>query len=127
MVVIRIKDNDTNQIPKKISNDNIKIATSIKLCKLIGNEIDEKIEKKIEFLISGKPGDNIKHDKTTDEYTIFGLQQSHRRSSYDMDRDRDIDLSYQRYKFRKSSYQESTYPKSSYPRSTYPKSSRRTL
>lgn len=106
MVVIRIKDNDTNQIPKKISDDNIKIVTTLKLCKLIGNEIDEKIEKKIEFIISAKPGDNIKYDKTTDEYTIFGLQQSHGRSY-------DIDTSYQRSKFMKSSYQRSTYQKSS--------------
>ena len=30
----------------KINNDNIKIMTNLKLCKLISNDIDEKIEKK---------------------------------------------------------------------------------
>jgi hypothetical protein len=107
MVVIRIKANDDTNIPKKISGDNIKIVTNLKLCKLTGNEIDEKTEKKIEFLISAKPGKNIKYNEKTDEYTIFGLQQSHMQSSSDMD------LSYQRYKFTKSSYQRSMCQKSS--------------
>ena len=81
MVVIRIKDNDDNQIPKKISTDNIKIMTNLKLCKLISADIDEKIEKKIEFLIASKPENNIEYNNTNDEYTIFGLQQ-HSQSSY---------------------------------------------
>lgn len=80
MVVIRIKDNDNNQIPKKISDDNIKIVTNLKLCKLISNDIDEKIEKKIEFLISSKPENNIEYNETNDEYTIFGLQQRNNNS-----------------------------------------------
>ncbi len=96
MVVIRIKDNDDNKIPKKISGGNIKIVTNLKSCKLAGNDIDEKIEKEIAFIISSKPGDNIEYNEANDEYTIFGLQQ-HSRSSSDMD------LSYKRYKFTKSS------------------------
>jgi hypothetical protein len=75
MVVIRIKENEYKQIPKKINDDDIKIMKNLKLCKLISSEIDEKIEKKIEFIISSKPGNNIEYDGTKDEYTIFGLQQ----------------------------------------------------
>ncbi len=75
MVVIRIKENDDNQIPKKINNDDIKIMKNLKLCKLISSDIDEKIEKKIEFIIASKPGNNIEYNNTNDEYTIFGLQQ----------------------------------------------------
>jgi hypothetical protein len=75
MVVIRIKENDDNQLPKKIDNDNIKIMKNLKICKLISTDIDEKIEKKIEFIIASKPGNNIEYNNTNDEYTIFGLQQ----------------------------------------------------
>lgn len=49
MVVIRIKATDDKYIPEKISDDNIKITTNLKLCKLIANDIDEKIEKRWNF------------------------------------------------------------------------------
>ncbi len=74
MVVIRIKENDDNQIAKKICNDDIKITKNLKLCKLINSDLDEKIEKKIEFLINDKTKSNIEYNNSDDEYTIFGLQ-----------------------------------------------------
>ena len=81
MVVIRIKENDDGSVPKKIDHSDIKIMTNLKLCKLISSDIDEKIEKKIEYLIASKPENNIEYNNTNDEYTIFGLQQKNGESS----------------------------------------------
>jgi hypothetical protein len=49
MVIVRIKVDVNNQHPENIINDNIKILSKLKLCKLIENDNDKIIEKKIEF------------------------------------------------------------------------------
>jgi hypothetical protein len=75
MVVIRIKEKDDGEISKKICNDDIKIIKNLKFCKLLNSDLDEKIEKKIEFLINDKSRSSVEYDNSDDEYTIFGLLQ----------------------------------------------------
>jgi hypothetical protein len=74
MVVIRIRESDDTPISKSVCNDDIKIMQNLRFCKLISTDIDEKIEKKIEYLIVSNPKNMI-------DYTIFGLQQSQNLSS----------------------------------------------
>jgi hypothetical protein len=79
MVVIRIKENDENQIPKIIGNDKIKINGNLKMGSFTYNEIDEKIEKRFEYLINNQTESSADYNNTGDEYTIFGLQQGYNR------------------------------------------------
>ena len=64
MVVIRIKNDGNNQFPEKISSENIKVLSDLKLCKILENDYDEKIEKKIEFVTS---------DNTNNINNIYGI------------------------------------------------------
>jgi hypothetical protein len=64
MVVIRIKNDGNNQFPEKISSQNIKVLSDLKLCKILENDYDEKIEKKIEFVTS---------DNTNNINNIYGI------------------------------------------------------
>ncbi len=52
MVVIRIKDNGDPETSKKINDENIKHITKLKLCKIITDDIDTRIQiqEKIDFL-----------------------------------------------------------------------------
>ncbi len=75
MVVVRIRENDDSKNSKKITDDDIKIITKLKLCKLIPTDIDKNVEKKIEYLIASKPENNIEYNNSNDEYTIFGFDE----------------------------------------------------
>jgi hypothetical protein len=76
MVIVRIKeDEDKSKLPK-YSDDDIKIITKLKICKLITTDIDEKVEKKIEYLIASKPENQIIYTDDNDEYTIFGFNEN---------------------------------------------------
>ncbi len=50
MVVVRIKNDGKNQVPTKINGDDIKIISSLNLCKIINDDEYDKVEKKIEFI-----------------------------------------------------------------------------
>lgn len=50
MVIVRIKNDRNNNIDsKKITNDSISIISDLKLCHIINDNDDLKVEKKIEF------------------------------------------------------------------------------
>ena len=81
MVIVRIKENEDSKNLKKISDDDIKIITKLKLCKLITTDIDENVAKKIEYLIASKPENNIEYNDSNDEYTIFGFNEQNEQDS----------------------------------------------
>jgi hypothetical protein len=65
MVVIRIKNDGSTQFPLNVSDRyNIKVLSDLKLCKILENDYDEKIEKKIEFVTS---------DNTNNINNIYGI------------------------------------------------------
>jgi hypothetical protein len=81
MVVVRIKNDGKNQVPKKINNDDIKIISSLTLCKIINDDEYEKVEKKIEFITyDGNKEDNEKtiNASVFDDFNQF----RERRSNY---------------------------------------------
>jgi hypothetical protein len=81
MVVIRIKDNEDNTAPRKVSSDGIKMMANLKLCKLVTSDIDERIERRIEreLQYSERPRSNPPSGNqqcSGDEDTIFGHQRN---------------------------------------------------
>lgn len=50
MVIIRIKHSENSQFPKKLGSENVKVLSDLKLCKILENNYNEKVEKKIEFV-----------------------------------------------------------------------------
>jgi hypothetical protein len=69
MVVIRIKDNQINRISTSLNTDDIDDTSSLKLIKLIDDDSNEKIGKKIEFL-THKNNNNNNNDNLND-YTNY--------------------------------------------------------
>ncbi len=77
MVVIRIKDNEDNTSPRKVSSDGIKIMANLKLCKVIASDIDDRIERELQY--SAQPRSNPPSGNqqcSGDEDTIFGHQRN---------------------------------------------------
>jgi hypothetical protein len=69
MVVIRMKDIEKNGERPVNTNS---ILTTLKLCKLISSDIDQKIENKISYL-SNKPENKVMYYDMDDGHTIFGF------------------------------------------------------
>jgi hypothetical protein len=72
MVIVRIKNNGNN-VASKISDNGIKIVPNLKICKVIEDSADERVEKKIEFITPKKFDKPI--NTTLDDYNFSNFDQ----------------------------------------------------